>query len=245
MAVETSFDPLKSAMQELYRARAVEGPLGENGLRTVWHLSPQGAELMSLVDEDGRVRRQELTLLDDHCIWASGQGVRTGRVEGGESRAVSTEVHADPELVPQRLMRAAQALSSYEGQDRYILHMQRVLALAREGLEMSSVTAPGAPGREAPRDTVSTRVVTFTPLTPPSAAEPRPSAAEPRPVPASESLVELAPPEEPVLLRHGQPLPNEVPPPVVRRSEGLVMVAVFGVAVVVAMVMLFVLTRGG
>lgn len=239
MAVEPSSDPLKSAMQELYRARAVEGPLGENGLRTVWHLSPQGAELMSLVDEDGRVRRQELTLLDEHCIWASGQGVRTGRVESGEARPVSTEVRADPELVPQRLVRAAQALATYEGQDRYILHMQRVLALAREGLEMSSVMSPELMGRGpgATRDTGPTRTVTFTPVAPPP-REVIPAAAPEEPVP------EAAPEPEHVLPRHGQPLPNEVLPPVVRRSEGLVMVAVFGFAFVVGLIMLYVLTRG-
>ncbi|RKH59861.1 hypothetical protein [Corallococcus aberystwythensis] len=241
MPVEPSSDSLKSAMQELYRARAVEGPLGENGLRTVWHLSPQGAELMSLVDEDGRVRRQELTLLDEHCIWASGQGVRTGRVEAGEARPVSTEVRADPELVPHRLVRAAQALATYEGQDRYILHMQRVLALAREGLEMSSVTSPEHLGeylgREpGPRDTVPTRAVTFTPVAPPP-REAVPSAAP-------ESRPEGAPEPEPVLLRYGQPLPNEVPPPVMRKSEGLVMVGVFAFAFVVGLIMLYVLTRG-
>ncbi|WP_375756213.1 hypothetical protein [Corallococcus exercitus] len=227
-------------MQELYRARAVEGPLGENGLRTVWHLSPQGAELMSLVDEDGRVRRQELTLLDEHCIWASGQGVRTGRVEGGEARPVSTEVRADPELVPQRLVRAAQALATYEGQDRYILHMQRVLALAREGLEMSSVTSSELLGRGpgSTRDTVPTRAVTVTPVAPPSREVIPAAAPEPGPPAAPE------PEEQPVLLRYGQPLPNEVLPPVVRRSEGLVMVAVFGFAVVVGLIMLYVLTRG-
>ncbi|WP_242588800.1 hypothetical protein [Corallococcus macrosporus] len=229
-------------MQELYRARAVEGPLGENGLRTVWHLSPQGAELMSLVDEDGRVRRQELTLLDEHCIWASGQGVRTGRVEGGEARPVSTEVRADPELVPQRLVRAAQALATYAGQDRYILHMQRVLALAREGLEMSSVTTPELMGRDpgATRDTVPTRTVTFTPVAPtPREAAP---AAAPEPGPQAAPAPREEP--EPPVLRYGQPLPNEVLPPVVRRSEGLVMVAVFGVAVVVGLFILYVLMRG-
>lgn len=232
MAVETSSDTLKSAMQELYRARAVEGPPGENGLRTVWHLSPQGAELLSLVDDEGRVRRQELTLLDEHCIWASGQGVRTGRVESGEARRppVSTEVRADPELVPQRLVRAAQALATYAGQDRYILHMQRVLALAREGLEMSSLSgAPESLGR----------TVAFAPVTPPPRVAVVPAA--PVTAPEPEALPEALP--EPVL-RYGEALPNEVPPPVVRRSEGLVLVAVFGVAVVVAAIMLFVLMRG-
>ncbi|RKH13710.1 hypothetical protein D7X74_21440 [Corallococcus sp. CA047B] len=230
MAVETSPDTLKSAMQELYRARAVEGPPGENGLRTVWHLSPQGAELLSLIDNEGRVRRQELTLLDEHCIWASGQGVRTGRVELGEARRppVSTEVRADPELVPHRLVRAAQALATYEGQDRYILHMQRVLALAREGLEMSSIVAQEPMGR-----------ATFMPVTPP-ARDVVPAALEPRAAPEP-----VAPSEPEVVLRYGEALPNEVLPPVVRRSEGLVLLAVFGVAVLVAIVMLFVLVRGG
>ncbi|WP_244237150.1 hypothetical protein [Corallococcus llansteffanensis] len=218
-------------MQELYRARAVEGPPGENGLRTVWHLSPQGAELLSLVDDEGRVRRQELTLLDEHCIWASGQGVRTGRVESGEARRppVSTEVRADPELVPQRLVRAAQALATYAGQDRYILHMQRVLALAREGLEMSSIVAPEPLGRN----------VAFAPVMPPPPRVAVAVSAAPEPALTPEPE---APPEP--VLRYGEALPNEVLPPVVRRSEGLVLVAVFGVAFVVAIIMLFVLMRG-
>ncbi|MCY1046426.1 hypothetical protein OV208_34295 [Corallococcus sp. bb12-1] len=229
MAVETSPDTLKSAMQELYRARAVEGPPGENGLRTVWHLSPQGAELLSLIDDEGRVRRQELTLLDEHCIWASGQGVRTGLVELGEARRppVSTEVRADPELVPHRLVRAAQALATYEGQDRYILHMQRVLALAREGLEMSSVVAQEPFGS-----------ATVAKVIPPE-REVAPAALDPEPRASPE------PAEPEVVLRYGEALPNEVLPPVVRRSEGLVLLSVFGVAVLVAIVMLFVLVRGG
>ena len=247
MAVETSSDTLKSAMQELYRARAVEGPPGENGLRTVWHLSPQGAELLSLVDDEGRVRRQELTLLDEHCIWASGQGVRTGRVESGEERRppVSTEVRADPELVPQRLVRAAQALATYAGQDRYILHMQRVLALAREGLEMSSLSATP--------ESLS-RTVAFAPVKPPprGAVLSTASASAPQPEAPPAPLLELspAPPPEPLPAppaserRFGEAHPHEVPPPVVRRSEGLVLVAVFGVALLVAIIMLFVLTPG-
>ncbi|MFP2933724.1 hypothetical protein ACLESO_53035, partial [Pyxidicoccus sp. 3LG] len=134
---ETSVETLKTAVQALYRVNAVEGPPGENGLRTVWHLCPDGAELLSLVDVDGRVQRQELTLLDDHYIWASGQGVRTGSLDRSGANAAgpaSVVVNADPQLVPPRLMRAALAMGTYTGQDRYILHMQRVLALAREGL---------------------------------------------------------------------------------------------------------------
>jgi hypothetical protein len=132
-------EKLKAAVQALYRVRAVEGPPGDNGQRSVWHMCAQGAELLSLVDMEGRVQRQELTLLEDHYAWSSGEGLRTGRVEQGEGarmNAASAIVHTDPQLVPLRLVRAARALESYDGEDRYILHMKRVLALAKEGLEL-------------------------------------------------------------------------------------------------------------
>ncbi len=158
---ESSVETLKSAVQALYRVHAVEGPPGENGLRTVWHLCPRGAELMSLVDAEGRVRRQELTLLEDHYVWSSGEGVRTGSLERGRDGRTSTAavvvVQTDPELVPQRLMRAALAMGTYTGQDRYLLHMQRVLALAREGLEMKGglqrPSEPTLPTVESPSET--------------------------------------------------------------------------------------------
>ncbi|HVG57826.1 MAG TPA: hypothetical protein VNA24_04680 [Hyalangium sp.] len=144
-----SQEKLKAAVQALYRVRAVEGPPGDNGLRSVWHMCAQGAELLSLVDSEGRVQRQELTLLEDHYVWTSGEGLRTGRVEtGGGSKAgpASAIVRTDPQLVPFRLVRAALALEPYKGEDRYILHIQRVLALAREGLELreSSVVTHSA-----------------------------------------------------------------------------------------------------
>jgi hypothetical protein len=132
-------EKLKAAVQALYRVRAVEGPPGDNGHRSVWHMCAQGAELLSLVDLEGRVQRQELTLLEDHYVWTSGEGLRTGRVQthgGSKANPASPIIHTDPQLVPFRLMRAALALESYKGEDRYILHMKRVLALAREGLEL-------------------------------------------------------------------------------------------------------------
>ncbi|WP_205525434.1 hypothetical protein [Pyxidicoccus trucidator] len=204
---DSSVETLKTAVQALYRVTAVEGPPGENGLRTVWHLCPDGAELLSLVDLDGRVQRQELTLLDDHYIWASGQGVRTGILERGGANKVGSAavvVNADPQLVPHRLLRAALALGTYTGQDRYILHMQRVLALAREGLELN-VQRPSEP-------------------TLPSLA---PAAAAPS-----------------VQLAFGQALPDEVLPPVVRKSEGLIMVAVLSLGVLVGLAIIVLILRG-
>ncbi|MFP2912363.1 hypothetical protein ACLESD_46550 [Pyxidicoccus sp. 3LFB2] len=204
---DSSVETLKTAVQALYRVTAVEGPPGENGLRTVWHLCPDGAELLSLVDLDGRVQRQELTLLDDHYIWASGQGVRTGSLEraANKARTAAVVVNADPQLVPHRLLRAAQALGTYTGQDRYILHMQRVLALAREGLELH-IQRPAEP--------------------------------------ALTSLKAAVPPPPSVELAFGKALPDEVLPPVVRRSEGLVMVLVLSLGVVVGLAMLVFILRG-
>ncbi|NMO16249.1 hypothetical protein HPC49_36625 [Pyxidicoccus fallax] len=214
---DSSVETLKTAVQALYRVHAVEGPPGENGLRTVWHLCPDGAELLSLVDSDGRVQRQELTLLEDHYIWASGQGVRTGSLErsgGGNRAAPAVVVKADPQLVPQRLLRAAMAMGTYTGQDRYILHMQRVLALAREGLEMAEgVTL--FHGAQRPSEPTL-------PAVPPAEA----------PAPA------------PVQLAFGKPLPDEVPPPVVRKSEGLVMLAVLALGVLVGLGMLVLILLG-
>ncbi|NTX06481.1 hypothetical protein HUA75_32435 [Myxococcus sp. CA040A] len=211
---ESSPETLKTAVQALSRVHAVEGPPGENGLRTVWHMGTDGAELMSQVDSDGRVRRQELTLLEDHYMWASGEGVRTGRVEseGERARPAAAVVKADPQLVPHRLVRAAQAMGTYTGQDRYILHMQRVLALAREGLEMAGA---GIILREAQRPSEPTL----------------PSLEAPSPAPA------LAP-AAPLRYVHGAPHPEEVTPPEARGSEGVIMLVVFGVGVVAGVLLL-------
>jgi hypothetical protein len=143
---EPSSQKVKLAIQALSLARPVEGPPGDDGQRSVWHLSAQGAELLSFVDPEGRVQRQELTLLGEHCVWMSGVGLRTGRVEQvGAARAETSVVHPDREPVPERLLRAALALEDYQGEDRYILHIQRVLALARQSLALAGNPMPAPP----------------------------------------------------------------------------------------------------
>ncbi|HSP79647.1 MAG TPA: hypothetical protein VLQ93_14010 [Myxococcaceae bacterium] len=161
---EPSSERLKSAVQALFQTRPVEGPPGDDGQRSVWHLSTQGAELLSFVDDEGQVQRQELTLLDEHCVWTSGVGLRTGRVEqdAAVAGAKSSIVHPDSQPLPARLLRAALALESYSGEDPYILHIQRVLALARQGLVLSggaSASPAGppdaSPGTPPPSSTAS------------------------------------------------------------------------------------------
>ncbi len=164
---EPSSERLSAAIQALFQARPVEGPPGDDGQRSVWHLSPGGAELLSFVDSEGRVQRQELTLLEEHCVWTNGVGLRTGRVEheGLAARTPTATVHPDSQPVPARLLRAALALEGYRGEDRYLLHIQRVLALARQGFVLSGsavaappaapvapvpVPAPASPGKAVP-----------------------------------------------------------------------------------------------
>ncbi len=160
---EPSSERLKSAVQALFLTRPMEGPPGDDGKRSIWHLSSEGAELLSFVDDEGQVQRQELTLLDEHCVWTSGVGLRTGRVEqdAAAAGARSSIVHPDSQPLPARLLRAALALEGYSGEDPYILHIQRVLALARQGLVLSggasadpSSVSPGTPPPDSASSTV-------------------------------------------------------------------------------------------
>lgn len=219
---ELSSERLKAAVLALYQARPVEGPPGDDGQRSVWHLSTQGAELLSFVDPEGRVQRQELTLLDEHCVWSSGVGLRTGRVEQeGAARTETSVVHPDAEPVPARLLRAALALEHYEGEDRYILHIQRVLALARQGLVLAG-GAGSAPGASAPG--VSSRPAASAPVAPASAAPPSTSRAA---APSAPSPLPLQVPSiDPVMLRR-------------QKTEGLTMLIVLGLGLLFSVWLLY------
>lgn len=212
---EPSSERLRAAVLALYEARPVEGPPGDDGQRSVWHLSPQGAELLSFVDREGRVQRQELTLLDEHCVWTSGVGLRTGRVEqDGAVRTETSIVHPDAEPVPARMLRAALALEAYQGEDRYILHIQRVLALARQGL----VLAGGAgvmPAPVAPAPSVAPPPAPAAPVAPPPVAA---SVAPPAQATPNAGI-------DPVMLRR-------------QKTEGLTMLIVFGLGLLLSVALL-------
>jgi hypothetical protein len=213
---DLSTERLKAAVLALYQARPVEGPPGDDGQRSVWHLSSQGAELLSFVDPEGRVQRQELTLLDEHCVWSSGVGLRTGRVEqDGAARTETSVVHPDAQPVPARLLRAALALEHYEGEDRYILHIQRVLALARQGLVLAG-GAGAAPAAPTPSEPQAAAPTAAPPSTPRGAAPATPSSP----------LQFPAPPVDPVMLRR-------------QKTEGLTMLIVLGLGLLFSVWLLY------
>lgn len=124
------------AVESLSRIRAIEDPPDTEGLRTVWHQTGEGADLLSEVDAEGRVVRQELTLLEDYFHWKAQEGLKTGAAPklSADAMISSAEVVLDPEISPQRLRRATAAMSSYSGEDRYIRHMAHVLQLGIRGL---------------------------------------------------------------------------------------------------------------
>lgn len=128
---------LAAAANALYRIRAVEGPIGSDGRKTVWHQCALGAELVSTVNERGHVLRQELTLLDGYFLWSTERGLQTGAVEDEGPKAVVNAgpvIELDGEVSAERLDRALEAFSGYAGNDRYIQHLVHVMELTRDGL---------------------------------------------------------------------------------------------------------------
>jgi hypothetical protein len=129
---------LKSAIETMFRIRAVESPPDEQGARTIWHRGAKGADLVTYVDNDGRVSRQELFLFEDYFLFDRGTGLRTGvaldKVGSAGARA-SGDIAFDQDAVlrMKRLERAAHALAPYDGQDKLIGHAKQILMLAAQG----------------------------------------------------------------------------------------------------------------
>jgi hypothetical protein len=129
---------LKAAIETMFRIRAVESPPDEHGARTIWHRGAKGADLVTYVDSEGRVSRQELFLFEHYFLFDRGNGLRTGvaldKVGSGASRA-NGDIAFDQDAVlrMKRLAHAAQALGVYDGQDKLIGHAQQILTLAAQG----------------------------------------------------------------------------------------------------------------
>lgn len=129
---------LKSAIETMFRIRAVESPPDEQGARTIWHRGAKGADLITYVDKDGRVTRQELFLFEDYFLFDRQAGLRTGvaldKVGSAGARASGDiAFDQDAQLRMKRLENAAKALAVYAGADKLIGHAKQVLAAAATG----------------------------------------------------------------------------------------------------------------
>ncbi|MBK7858901.1 MAG: hypothetical protein IPJ65_09840 [Archangiaceae bacterium] len=139
----------RDAVQALYRVRAVEKPPGLDGHREIWHRATRGAELLSTVDPSGRLDDQELTLFKEVFYWRRGGGMKTGKLVGDSDVSSRGNTLWDAAPAPVRLNRAGKALSSYLGDDAYLLHFRDAIAATLAGLEWDEkrvVTHPIMPG---------------------------------------------------------------------------------------------------
>lgn len=135
MPVRTDAE-LQAAVDSMFRIRAVESPPDAAGAREIWHQGAKGAELVSWVDAEGRVTRHELCVFEDVLVWERAGGVRTGwldraRVSGAKPADL---VNSDAGLPAkaERIQRLARALQGYAGEDRFILHVKRIVETARD-----------------------------------------------------------------------------------------------------------------
>ncbi|MBL8953744.1 MAG: hypothetical protein JNK82_23415 [Myxococcaceae bacterium] len=134
---------LKAAIDTMFRIRAVESPPDEQGARTIWHRGAKGADLVTTVDKDGKVARQELYLFEHYFLFDRQGGLRTGvnlEKVGSSAARASGDIafDQDAQLGKKRLEDAAQALSPYSGADKLIGHAKRVFTSAATGGSYSS-----------------------------------------------------------------------------------------------------------
>lgn len=123
---------LKRALRAMIRVTALDAPPDEKGGRVIWHRGGGDSDLVSWVQADGKLIKQQLVLFDDVILWQHGRLVRTGRVERpGEVLAAPqlVDTKLDAALDKARLQRLRTAVDGYQGGDHYIEHLIRVLGL--------------------------------------------------------------------------------------------------------------------
>ncbi len=121
---------LVAAIEAMYRIRAVESPPDAKGQRTIWHRANRNAELVTEVDADGRVLRQELMLFDDILVWDRAGGLKTGVVVptvGSRVLKPSDSVTLDEAVAEDRVSRMSRGLAAYGGDDRFISHIRELV----------------------------------------------------------------------------------------------------------------------
>ncbi len=141
MAITRTEAELQSAIETMFRVRAVESPPDEQGDRTIWHRGRKGADLVTWVDAFGRVTRQELYLFDDCLVWEKASGVRTGESQEKEGSMLNPSpdtITFDAGMDDGRLGRARTALRLYAGADKFILHARQLVG--GEPIEVEEIT---------------------------------------------------------------------------------------------------------
>jgi hypothetical protein len=119
-----------SPLQSLVRQQSEDED--DHGNRLIRHVGP-GLFLTSRVDAKGRLLRQELLLGQDFVVWQHGTRLRTG-VCVDPAQPQAAQYDASPSRT--RIEKARLAAQSYQGRDRYIKHLARVV-VTTAGLGMA------------------------------------------------------------------------------------------------------------
>lgn len=138
MASRNSPNDLRAAVKTLTRAK--NDTRTEQGGRVIWHKSAD-AELASWVDGKGRLLKQLLVLFEDAVLWQHGQRMRSGELKnraGATAPPTAEEVTFDAVFDKDRHGRAKLAAEPYEGSDKYIMHIARMVSVPA-GLAGASV----------------------------------------------------------------------------------------------------------
>lgn len=170
MSITRTEAELQTAIETMFRVRAVESPPDDQGARTIWHRGSKGADLVTWVDAFGRVTRQELYLFEDCLVWEKTTGVRTGASdpkEGSPLNPAPDSIAFDSHADDRRLVRARKALTPYVGSDKFIIHARGLVGSPDE-VESDEVTRSVGKWRT---DAVASEI--------PQKAEPAPVAQRP------------------------------------------------------------------
>lgn len=138
MASRNSPNDLRAAVKALTRAKT--DTRTEQGGRIIWHRSAD-AELASWVDGKGRLLKQLLVLFEDAVLWQHGQRMRSGELKnraGATAPPSPEEVAFDATFDKERHGRAKLGAEPYEGSDKYIMHIARMVSVPA-GLAGASV----------------------------------------------------------------------------------------------------------
>jgi hypothetical protein len=120
----------------LRRVRLGERPTEEGG-KKVWHQGDKGVEVVSFVDAQGRVLRQEVHVGKEVVIWKAGKPVTTGEVPGeGRDANVSRSDLIVPhaEISKSAVFNALALLNGAGGDDKYLGHVRHALEAVAAGL---------------------------------------------------------------------------------------------------------------
>ncbi|MBS2027292.1 MAG: hypothetical protein JST54_05240 [Deltaproteobacteria bacterium] len=131
----------------------------DDGGKKVWHQAGAEVEVISHVDPDGHVTRQECYVEGALVVWERGKPVTTGTVQGGGrgsgiAPAQGLVQDVDPSVVV--VEEALSMLKAAPPGDRYLDHFRAELEAAAEGLaddELSStVTTMGKVRKASPEE---------------------------------------------------------------------------------------------